>query len=376
MTKHWLRAIAAASVLTATMGCHFIDQGGYAPQSSVPMTAGELAAAAMLDGPAWSPIPIRSSGGAGVQQLDLVGGVIYVVDRENTAHAIDAREGRHRWVLGLSKAPTRPIAVGPEHIVYLSERHMTVATRESGTKVTERFLDFAPSSAAALSNDTLFAGSWGDGYRLRTVSLFDGWPGWTYETLEPVTSAPLVLGTGSDRIVCFATQDDAVIAVEPRPAGGKGPDAPAWSTRTLGSNTADLAHDDAAIYVASRDHALYSLNRSVGTINWKWLGAVMPLTEAPQVGTDTVYQPFGGTIAAIDKATGRERYRFQGAERFLTRVGGRDYLKLPGNAVAVLDSGTGEVLAEVRSPLLEMVVSNPTGGALIFSDGVSVYALN
>jgi len=376
MTKQWLRAMACVSVVVAASGCYHIDRGMYATPSSVPMTADELAAAAMLDGPTWMPIPIRGHAGVGIQQLDLVGGTAYVIDADDTVHAIDATAGQHSWVMGLSRTPTRPVSVGPSHVAFISERHMTIATRDSGTLVTERFLDFAPSSGVALSGDSLFTGSWGDGYRLRTVSLFDGWPGWVYESDGAITSKPLVIGYGADQLAYFAANDNSVVALEPRTAASSGPGSVAWSTRTLGANTADLANDSAAIYVASRDHALYSMNRSVGTINWKWLGAAMPLTESPQIGDDTVYQPFGNTIAAIDKATGVERYRFQGAERFLTRVSGRDYFKLPGTAIAVVDAATGDVLAEVRSPLLEMVPSNPTGGALVFSDGASVFSLD
>lgn len=375
MTKHWLRAMACVSVVVAVSGCTYIDRGMYETPASVPMTADELAAAAMLDGPAWMPIPIRSHAGVGVRRFDLVDGVAYAVDGENMVHAIDMLAGQHSWVLGLKRTPTDPVSVGPKHVAFVSERHMTIATRDSGTLITQRFLDFAPSSGVALSGDTLYTGSWGDGYRMRTVSLFDGWPGWVYKTDGAITATPIVAGRGADQLLYFACQDNSVVALEPRTAAGGGPENVTWSTRTLGSNTADLVCDSASLYVASRDHALYSMNRSVGTINWKWLGAGIPLTQSPQVGTDTVYQPFSNTIAAIDKATGQERYRLQGAERFLTQIGGRDYFKLPGTAIAVVDASNGDVLAEVRSPLLEMVPSNPTGGMLVFSDGASIYAL-
>lgn len=375
MTRHWLPVIACTAVMAVTVSCTYVGgQFERAPSAAEPMKAEGLAAALMLTEPAWVPIPLAEYSGSRIRQIDVTGDTLYAVDGKATAHAIDLASGEHRWVLDMKEQPTRPIAVGATHIAYLAGRYATVATRDSGIPVAERALEFSPSSNAALTSSTLYAGSWGDGYRLRSVSLYDGWTGWSHVATEPITSAPLVLGSGAGQMLYYASQDRSVVALEPRPAAAKGGSPTFWRVDTLGPNSADLAHDGDRLFVASEDRALYAIQRQAGSILWKWLGSPAPLTTAPQVGPDAVYQPFGTSVAAIDRETGVERYRVAEAERFLTRVGDRDYFKMVGDAIAAVNSTTGEKLAEVRSPLFDFIPSTPAAGVLVFSDSNTIYA--
>ncbi len=374
MSRRSFCRMSSLSLLAAALGCASFE-GRFPPDSSVPMTAQAVAEAALLTGTSWEPIPFKLRTGAEIGSLEIVGDTIYAVDSTATAHAIDLAQGTHRWVLNLGRMPTRPVAVGSDHVAFLSKSHMTVATRLSGTLTLRKDLEFTPSSDAALTFDTLYAGAWGNGTRLRSVSITDGWQGWFYGTDAPVTSGPVVAGAGADKMVYFTSEDGRVIALPPRPASAAPPAEVNWETRTLGRNSADLVCDDLHVYVASEDHALYALNRTAGTIVWKWLDANCPLHDAPVVAGDTVYQPFEGTLAALDRMTGVEKYRYCGAERFLTRIDQRDYLKLHEGGIAVVDAATGEELAVVRSPLLAFVPSNPAGAALVFSDGRDIFSL-
>lgn len=374
MSRRFCCRISSLSLLAAALGCESFE-GRFPADSSVPMTAQAVAEAALLTENSWEPIPLKLRTGAEILSLEIVEDTIYAIDSTATAHAIDLAKGTHRWVLNLGRMPTRPVAVGSDHVVFLAKSHMTVATRGSGTPTLRKDLEFTPSSDAALTFDTLYAGAWGNGTKLRSVSITDGWQGWFFGTDAPVTSGPIAAGAGADRMVYFTSEDGRVIALPPRPASAAPPAEVNWETKTLGRNSADLTCDDLHVYVASEDHALYALTRSAGTIAWKWLEANCPLHDAPVVAGETVYQPFEGTLAAIDRTTGVEKYRYCGAERFLTRIGQRDFLKLLEGGVAVVDAATGAELAVVRSPLFAFLPSNPAGAALVFSDGRDIYSL-
>ena len=382
MTRQWLRAKASRSLLavastlmvTAALGCTSMD-GLYPAAPSVPMSAQAVAEAALLTETSWEPIPLQLRTGADIRSMDVVGDSIYVVDSTNTAHAINIGTGTHRWIVKLDTTPTRTVAVGEGFVAFLSRNQVTVATRASGTVVLRKGLEFTPSSGLALTLDSIYTGAWGNGYKLRSVSISDGFRGWIFTTDGPITGTPVTVGSGADQMIYFASEDGGVVALPPRPAAGAAPGSVNWKTKTLGRNSADLAYDENSIYVASEDHALYCLNRNAGTIRWKWMDANCALYDAPMVTGDTVYQPFSGMLAAIDKSTGEEKYRVVGAERFLTRVGQRDYFKMGGDEIAVVDAATGEKLTTMHTPLFQFVPSNPTGSALVFSDGRDIFSL-
>lgn len=368
-----LRLLACTALATA-FGCHALE-GTFPGEGTALLKPQEVAAAAQLTGLAFEPIPLALRTGARVHSLQIVGDTLYVVDDSAMAHAIDVARGTHRWVLQLQNLPDRPIAVGSQYVGFLSRNHLLVASRSSGSRLSQVDLDFTPSSGAVLTLDTLYAGSWGSGFRLRSVNLADGWDGWSYTADGPVTGTPALAGSGADQMVYFASHDGKVIAVAPTPAAGTAPKEPIWTATTLGKNSADLAVAGDSLYVASEDHALHALNRRSGEVRWKWSKANTALTDAPQVIGDVLYQRFGGSVAALRAEDGAEIYRRAGAERFVTRIGDRDVLALVDGGLAVVDASTGAEIAVVESPLLLMVPTNAAGGTLVFSDGKNIYGL-
>lgn len=362
----------SAALLFAAAGCS--SAGKFPVEIPDPNTPEAIAAAASLTGTAWEPVRIHEQTGASIVSIEVHDGTAYVLDSANTVHAIDMANGTHRWVLFLDRAPTRPMLVGSDRVGFLSRAHLTVCAKTTGTRLLDRDLDFTPSAGGALTLDTLYTASWGDSYRLRTVSLYDGWPGWFHAVGGPVTASPLVVGSGADQMVYVAAQDGSVAALEARPATAEVPGTVAWSYRTLGKNAANLAHDDQTLFIASEDRALYALNRLVGSVSWKWFSD-QPLAQAPAVAATRVYQPIPGAVVAIDKATGDTAYTFTGGVRYLTTVSGHDMFECEDGQIAVLNAGNGVEIGRVRSPLLDIVASNASGEGLIFSCGKTLYLL-
>ncbi len=366
-----------ASVLGLSLICTSCSpmHGQFPARESLPDTLAVVTDQALLSGTAWEPIPLQLRTGAEIETLDIVGDTLFALDSTRTMHAINLETGTHRWVLSLDRAPTRPPVVGSGYVAFVARNHVTVATLSSGTVVLERGLEFTPSSDVALTFDSLYAGAWGSGTRVRSVGLADGWNGWFFRTDDAIVGRPIVVGSGADQLAYFASRSGEVFALSPLPASASPPAETAWSMRTLGPNSADLVSDGDRIYVASEDHALYALNRLSGSIEWKWLDGHVALHTAPTIVGDTLYQPFDGVVVAIDKETGEERWRYAGVDRYLTRVGQRDYVKLPGATIAVLDAETGEELSRVSSPIFDQLVANDAGGKLVFSNGRDIVAL-
>lgn len=362
----------SAVLLFAAAGCS--SAGKFPVEIPDPNTPEAIAAAASLTGTAWEPVRIHERTGASVASIEVHDGTAYVLDSANTVHAIDMANGTHRWVLFLDRAPTRSMLVGKDRVGFLSRAHLTVCDKMTGTRLLDRDLDFTPSAGGALTLDTLYTSSWGDSYRLRTVSLYDGWPGWFYAVGGPVTASPRVIGSGADQMVYVAAQDGTITALESRPATADVPGSMAWSYRTLGKNAAELANDDQTLFVASEDRALYALNRLVGSVSWKWFSD-QPLAQAPAVAATRVYQPIPGAVVAIDKASGETVYTFTGAKRFLTTVSGHDLFECEDGQIAVLNAANGVEISRVRSPLLRVVASNESGEGLVFSCGKNVIVL-
>ncbi len=368
-----LPALFAAISVASVAGCTSFS-GEFPVDESVPMTPQAVAQAAGLTDVAWAPFPLSARTRGDVRGMNIVGDTLYVLDSNNEVHAIQTSTGVHRWIVRLERTPDR-MAVGPAHVAFVAKSHLTVVTKDSGTMTLRKELDFTPSSGIALSLDSLYAGSWGKGYRLRSVSLADGWAGWSWPSDGPVRGAPVVAGSGADQLVCFASEDSRVVALPPRAATGAEPDHATWSVKTLGKNDADLTADADTLYVASTDHALYALNRMTGAARWRWFGANVPLNEAPKLASDAVYQPFDGMLVSLDKATGAERWRYAGGERFLARVGAVDFIKRLDGTVAVLDAASGAEKSVISSPLFVYLPTNEAGGEFVFSDGKTLFAI-
>lgn len=380
MTKRALRAPAILLALAAMPACFsggFDELGPFEAGAAAQTTAQGVADSLMLTGPAWVPAPLAKYANAEVRSVQVTDDVAYCVMDSNAVYAVRVADGTPRWIFNLDRAPdaNRAIAVGPNHVGFLSRNHAAVVFKHNGSRVFEADMQFTPSSDAVITSESLYAGAWGGGYRMRSVSLVDGWPGWAFETDDAITAAPVLVGTTSaDMAIVFASHDGRVVSIAPRPATGTPPQA-GWQFRTTGRNSADLVADDHLVYVASEDGVLYALARESGSPRWKWYGAHEPLTRGPAVAGGTVYQPLHSGIVAIDAATGDEKYRVMNAERFLVRIGKRDFYKLAGSNVGAFDATTGEQLATVQSPLFQILPSNARGAELVFSDGKTLYAI-
>ncbi len=382
MTRYLRRslvAFAAASAAVALSACFSMsDLGPYDQGSEIPRTPGAIARALKLDGVAWAPIPIAKYSGAPIAQLIVADDAAYCISENDTVSVVGIGDGAPRWSLKLDRSPASKdgFVWGLNSVGFLSQNHLTVVSKRAGARLANCDLGFAPSSAGLLTDDSFFSGAWGSGYAFRSAALSDGWPGWANVVDDAITAKPLMLGTtGADRAIVFASHDGRVVSVEPRPSSGAPPE-PNWVVKTTGGNVNDLATDGQSVYVACNDGVLYGISRGAGVARWKWYNdGGAPLAHGPEAANGLVYQPTAGSVVAIDAASGHEKYRVQGASHYLTHIGDRDFYSMTDRSIGAVETETGRVTSTVTSPLFVMVPTYRAGGALVFSDGKTLFAL-
>jgi PQQ-like domain len=378
MTRISRRSLVALAVVPAFSACFSMAElGPYEANTGSPSTAEAVARAFQLEGLAFAPVPVAKYTQSQIADVFIADDAAYCLTTNDTVYTISLGDGTPRWSLKLDHTPDhgRGFAWGLDRVGFVSNNRIDVVTKEFGSRILTANLQFTPSTAGILTADSFFAGSWGNGYSLRSATLVDGWAGWRHAVDDAITAKPVLLGPGSaDTAIVFAAHDGRVVSIEPRPASGS-PPAANWIIKTTGKNTADLATDGQVIYVASEDSVLYAVSKGAGAIKWKWFGANEPLHRGPSVANGIVYQPVARGVVAIDAATGAELGTVAGARRYLTRIGDRDYFEMPDRTVMTVDTTNGNVVQTVHSPLFTMVVPNPTGSALVFCDGKSLFAV-
>lgn len=377
MTRLSFRSLVGLAATSACLSCFGMREIGPLDRGTeVPLTVEGVARAFQLDGVPWAPIPIAKYAGSQIDRLILADDAAYCVTELGAVYAVAVADGTPRWNLELGMQPDRDngFAYGFDRVGFLSANHLTVVRSATGARLLETGLNFAPSSPGVLTEDSFFAGAWGNGYAMRSATLIDGWVGWAHQVDDAITAKPLLLGGGADRTLVFAAHDGRVVAVEPRSSTAAAPEA-YWSVTTTGKNLADLASDGQLVFVACDDGVVYAISRSAGAVRWKWFGASEPLSRAPAAANGMVYQPISGGVVALDGATGVERWRVPQVTKYLTRIGERDFFAAPDRTIVAVDTTTGNPVHTVHCPLFTMLETNPTSGTLVFSDGESLYAI-
>jgi outer membrane protein assembly factor BamB len=158
-------------------------------------------------------------------------------------------------------------------------------------------------------------------------------------TTQGISAAPVVLHD----VVYAGGNDGRVWAL----TGGRDAlwNLPGSAFQTGGKISADLVVDEAGVYVASQDKQLYCLDRTSGKIRWSYY-APSPLLESPYVSATHAYQfvPHVGLVA-IDKTQGgqaRTPVWVQPLARQVLSVDDKYVYVSAGGSILALDKATGD----------------------------------
>jgi outer membrane protein assembly factor BamB len=221
-------------------------------------------------------------------------GVVYFLSRDGRLHALDAANGAPLWSFR-----TRGEAVVAAHGMF-------------GTPLAEEPvqdpLDLYLSSPLVHAGKVYFGSS---DERVYALDAKTGKPAWVFKTGGMVHSSPALVG---DKIV-VGSWDGAVYALD----AASGEERWRFQTRTEQKNSVNLgvqasaSSDGETVYIGSRDGFFYALDAGSGRKKWQydaqgtWVVGTPALDEASvYVGTSD-----SGLLLALDKKTGKERYRFE-----------------------------------------------------------------
>jgi outer membrane protein assembly factor BamB len=220
-------------------------------------------------------------------------GMVYFLSRDGRFYAVDQGDGTQRWTFS---------TLG-EH--YFSAQGMFGAPLTS-TPVSDPW-DYFLSSPLVHGGRVYFGSSDGNVYALdaQTGALL-----WRFKTGGVVHSSPAWV----DNKILIGSWDSALYALE----ADTGREIWRYQGRSehrysilLGIQSSPTV-DQERVYVGSRDGHMYALKLADGTLCWTYdaQGSWIVATAAADEGTLYVGTSDTGIFIALDKATGKERYRF------------------------------------------------------------------
>jgi outer membrane protein assembly factor BamB len=231
-------------------------------------------------------------------------------------------------------------------VVFPTATTMEVYEQVTGRFITSTNLNFTVRGDAVGRGGMLFVGgAYRGSSRAAALDIRAPYVPVKWELMTPegaVSAAPALW----EDAAYFASEGGNVYAVTAANRDSIWP-LPGGVFKTGGPIVADLAVDADALYVASTDNKLYSLNRNNGKIRWQYF-APAALRASPAVTSDTVYQFVPGTgLVAIDKASGeynrKPRWVAENATQFLAQDERNAYVRRKDNRIEARDRKTGEV---------------------------------
>lgn len=291
--------------------------------------------------------------------VQLVDEALYAISRDGRVFALKAEVGLLRWGESLTERNHR--IYPPRHIQQDGSSGPVVIPTSIGMFILDRYTGetkqrFAPSFAvggpAIGQNHMLFAGG-ADGrfYSLQLNHPTAKEPPKRWEVIAggPVTAAPLFYDGDT---LLFASQSGSVFACL---AGDK---TFRWSFKAGGSIEGDPTVDDAGVYIASADRSLYKLDKNSGQRVWR-ARFPSPLADGPVVAGGLVYQYCQGNgIAALDTATGAEKWRIPTARTLAAHGAAGDVILTGDSRLMVVEHETGKEFGSVQAPGIVQAVSN------------------
>ncbi|MBI1852608.1 MAG: PQQ-binding-like beta-propeller repeat protein [Planctomycetes bacterium] len=352
--------VCASLAVTFAVGCSSVPEsheGNAATEK--PMTFQKLPFARE----AWQDPPLI---GGEIVDLYLDRDLLIAVTRASEVHATGV-DGIPRWIsTEMSERPRYRGASNGNALVFVSGVDLVSLDRANGKMLRKARLPFAPSCVPAASETTAYLGSYTD-QKIHAMSLRDGSAGWTFRTNTTVSAGLAIAGLFPRQILYFGAEDGTVGALEALDAESLTPSNPAWQKKTHGRISADLTVSGNIVFVPCEDETLYAMDRVTGDVRWTYPAGV-PLTKAPVVTVDTVFQPIPSGIVALSAADGLEKYRVSGANRFLIQWGKRALFLQDTNTIVVANTDSGAVQSRVRFSRAQFIVSNPDGRQLVIAD--------
>jgi outer membrane protein assembly factor BamB/predicted Ser/Thr protein kinase len=221
------------------------------------------------------------TGGRVISSPRAAHGHLFVGSDDHCLYNLEARTGRLVWKYQADGYVRSSAAISDEFVYFGSSDTNVYALEIRSNRVKWRY----GTQREVISSPLLYEGLLFFGSVDRTFYAVDakaGWGVWQHRTLERVFSSPAV--SRSLGLVYFGSVDHNVYAID----CSRGP-PPVWTYKTGGPvSTSSPTVTESAVYVASLDGYLYSLDARTGALRWRFnTGA--PVACSPAVYGNMVY---------------------------------------------------------------------------------------
>ena len=350
--------LSGVLLLGGAVGCGGREQAEKPVPKVTPVPAGSFS-------PAWEArLQMERDS---ITQLHVREDTIFAYTRGHVAYGI-ARSGGSLLYINPIKASggiLRPPVVLAEQIVFPTAATLEIYSKK-GRLERSLPLEYSTRSPAAALGTTLFVGlDYPRGGRAAAIDITRPYvpTRWELLTSGGVSARPAVF----DKMIYIGGEDGRIYAVYPDRA-------PVWPLEggvylTSGSIVADIQADETGVYVASTDSKLYCVHRASGKTQWQYFGG-SALNTPPELTETTVYQYVRGRgVVAIDKTGGQfnreARWAVGNATQFLAEDDANTYLRRRDGAIMAVDRATGK--EKFRSRGTFDVFASNTGDNTIFA---------
>ncbi len=303
---------------------------------------------------------ISGTEGNHITRLVVQGDQILAVDgRLNVLSAISTRDGSNIWLYPMSDRSSTlydPIRDG-NTVMINSETQVFTFNAETGALINISSLENSVSTAPYFFKGlAIFGGMNG---KLFAHSVKEGFRTWAYMMSTGIIVRPIGMGNQ-----VFAADVSGRWAMYDAATGTR-----IWAGRAFGRISAQPVVTKDAVYVASEDQALYSLDRFTGDdrVGWPYR-TDRPLKQGVTVIGPSIYLPLGAdALICIDPLTGRETWRRSGQAQPILITKDNYVLLNTTRALVLADNASGKTVLQLPCKPLQTVLQGPEGSLILLA---------
>ncbi|MBU0753802.1 MAG: PQQ-binding-like beta-propeller repeat protein [Planctomycetes bacterium] len=301
------------------------------------------------------------------------GNDLFLLDSNNTFHAIGLPKGLHKWIVKLPGKPTHEPGIGTNRIGFVVRDQVILVDRTTGSRVLDVALRIFPSTAPAVTDDSLYVGVFIE-KKLLSLDNAEGLSGWSYRFKDILTVDPKIYGEMGERFLYAAADDGTIICLPVKGALAAPPSEAMWTAKTRGKISKDFTLSGNHLFAASEDDSLYAYHRLTGEIVWRYYAGV-PILAPAQAFENLVFVRTENGFFCLDGEKGTVKWSMETGMKVANVLENSVYLLTNNKTFAVVDRETGELKGET-APAENLCLIPSFGMDMVFVvHGAKIFAL-
>jgi outer membrane protein assembly factor BamB len=240
----------------------------------------------------------KTPGGGGLSFPVIYDGVIYVGSRDHHLYAIDSKTGLEKWKFKAENTVYSPVIVNGIAYVDSSDNHLYAINCANGIEKW-RFKTNSEISGIPLVQHNIVYFSCEDHY-LYAVEITTGKEKWKFKAGDRINLSSAIY----DNIIYFGCADHKLYAVNLTTGQEK------WIFKASGT-IGPTAVYNGIVYFGDTNGFFYAVDTRTIQEKWKLALGYDRAIHPPAITDDTVYFGASHQLYAVDRETGKERWKFR-----------------------------------------------------------------